>query len=83
MAACTATPISSSKGGDDVYLRHDPLNDCHLKALHSGLHGADGVLISKDHGHQNSREWDRHNHSAHDVIVEQMMAIVHVGDGKK
>ena len=60
MAACTAAPKSSAKGGDDVYLRHDPLNDCHLKALHSRLHGADGVLISKEHGHQNDREWDRH-----------------------
>ena len=28
MAACTAAPKSSAKGGDDVYLRHDPLNDC-------------------------------------------------------
>ena len=83
MAACTASQKSSAEGGDDAYLRHDPLNDCHLKALHSRLHGADGVLISKEHGHQNDREWDRHIDSAHGVIFERVMAIVHVDDGKK
>ena len=40
MAACTAAPKSSAKGSDDVYLRHDPLNGCHLEAFHSRLHGA-------------------------------------------
>ena len=83
MAACTAAPKSSAKGGDDVYLRHDPLNDCRLEALHSRLHGADGVLISKEHGHQNHRECDCHIDCAHDVIVERVTAIVHVAGGKE
>ena len=69
MATGTAAPKLSAKGSEDVYLRHDPLNDCHLDALHSRLRGADGILNGQEHGHQNHGERKSNSRPHHRMIV--------------